>query len=100
MGQQTRKRDLCLPKRTVFLCGLCASVVKLFLAVARAFIAVVISHLQRSIDNVQTMRNDYSPKTNVDALTMSNYWETNWPAGQGGDYTFRPNSRRRLTLSR
>jgi alpha-mannosidase len=20
---------------------------------------------------------------------MSNYWETNWPAGQGGDYTFR-----------
>jgi alpha-mannosidase len=23
------------------------------------------------------------------SYVMNNYWETNWPAGQGGDYTFR-----------
>jgi hypothetical protein len=28
-------------------------------------------------------------KGTVFSYLMSNYWETNWPAGQGGDYTFR-----------
>ena len=44
-------------------------------------------------------------KGSVFSYLMSNYWETNWPAGQGGDYTFRYTltSRRNLsagTLSR
>jgi len=30
-----------------------------------------------------------SRKGTVFSYLMSNYWETNWPAGQGGDYTFR-----------
>jgi hypothetical protein len=28
-------------------------------------------------------------KGTILSYLMSNYWETNWPAGQGGDYTFR-----------
>jgi hypothetical protein len=28
-------------------------------------------------------------KGTIFSYLMSNYWETNWPAGQGGDYTFR-----------
>ena len=28
-------------------------------------------------------------KGSIFSYLMSNYWETNWPAGQGGDYTFR-----------
>jgi hypothetical protein len=30
-----------------------------------------------------------SRKGSIFSYLMSNYWETNWPAGQGGDYTFR-----------
>jgi hypothetical protein len=30
-----------------------------------------------------------SRKGTIFSYLMSNYWETNWPAGQGGDYTFR-----------
>jgi hypothetical protein len=30
-----------------------------------------------------------SRKGTIYSYLMSNYWETNWPAGQGGDYTFR-----------
>jgi alpha-mannosidase len=30
-----------------------------------------------------------SRKGTVFSYLMNNYWETNWPAGQGGDYTFR-----------
>ena len=28
-------------------------------------------------------------KGSIFSYLMSNYWETNWPAGQGGDFTFR-----------
>ncbi|MGO8731718.1 MAG: polysaccharide lyase family protein [Terriglobia bacterium] len=30
-----------------------------------------------------------SRRGSIFSYLMSNYWETNWPAGQGGDYTFR-----------
>jgi len=58
----------CFSLWSLCLCGEAFSRAK-STAVARAFIAVVVSHLPSWIDIVRTMPSDYFPEKNVNAVT-------------------------------